>query len=286
MRSRRFKTQADIDRYIAQGFGQGEGAQYTPWLRVQDVPSKGRSRKVQGIKVNRIHHLLSDLEYAYLLVLEFSEQVVDIREQFPLFPTAEAMQISNDLGIRYPRYHSTQLPFVMTTDFLVTKLGVDGTPQLAARTLKYEADLSPSKELRRTIEKLELEKSILHAQGIQDWKIVTEKTIGQILIQNLQWLRKGATIDRHLLRLDIHVQFMEALEYYAREDRTLSSVIRATTTSAHIPYADGIVLFKYLVLNKNILVDIANKELKLTGFCPTLNFIGLNMAVSGSLKVA
>jgi len=85
VRGRRFKTQADIDRYIAQGYGQGEGVTYKPWLRVQDVPSNGRSRKVLGIKTGRQHHLLSDLEFGYLLVLEFSEQVIDIREAFPIF---------------------------------------------------------------------------------------------------------------------------------------------------------------------------------------------------------
>lgn len=85
MRARRFKTQADVDRYVADGNGAGEGELYKPWLRVQDVPSRGRSRKVQGMKVSRIHQVFSDLEYRYLTVLEFSERVVDIREQYPLY---------------------------------------------------------------------------------------------------------------------------------------------------------------------------------------------------------
>ena len=71
MRGRRFKTQADIERYIAQGYGQGQGAEYRPWLRVQDVPSHGRSRKVSGLKFNLNYHLFSDLEFAYFVVLEF-----------------------------------------------------------------------------------------------------------------------------------------------------------------------------------------------------------------------
>lgn len=53
---------------------------------VADVPSMGCSHKIPGVKVERIHHLLSDLERAYLLVCEFSEDVVDIREQYPLLP--------------------------------------------------------------------------------------------------------------------------------------------------------------------------------------------------------
>jgi hypothetical protein len=64
---------------VAQGYGLGLGAEYKPWLRVRDVPSRGRSRRVRGIKTGGIHRVLSDLEYAYLVILEFSERVVDIR---------------------------------------------------------------------------------------------------------------------------------------------------------------------------------------------------------------
>ena len=77
MRGRKFASQQDIDRHIANGFGGGAGASYVPWLRVQDVPSIGRSHKIQGVKIDRIHHLLSDLERSYFLVCEFSEDVVE-----------------------------------------------------------------------------------------------------------------------------------------------------------------------------------------------------------------
>lgn len=286
MRGRRFKTQADIDRYIKEGYGQGEGSQYSPWLRVQDVPSKGRSRKVQGKKVNRIHHLLSDVEYACFLALEFSEQVVDIREQFPLFPTEQAIDIAKQLGIRYPRYRDTQLNFVMTTDFLVTIEAPDGTRHLAARPVKTEADLLPSNKLQRTIEKLELEKALLHAQGVRDWKLVTEKTIGATLTENLIWLRKGRAPERHLLNAATHAQFMGALEYYANRERTLASVIRASATATHIPYTESILLFKHLVLNKSIVLDLTNYELKLTGRCPLFTLNDTTLPTSTVLKAA
>ena len=103
LRGRSFKTQSDIDRHIEKGFGQGTQELYVPWLRVQGVPSHGRSRKVHGVKVDRLHHLLSDLEYGYLLVAEFSPDVLDIREQFPILPQSSAVQsIAHALNIRYP----------------------------------------------------------------------------------------------------------------------------------------------------------------------------------------
>lgn len=120
MRGRRFASNQDIERHIANGFGAGAGAEYVPWLRVQDVPSMGRSWKIQGVKIDRIHHLLSDLERAYFLLCEFSEDVVDIREQYPLLPLDSTQAIARAFGVRYPRYKNNSVPLVMTTDFLLT----------------------------------------------------------------------------------------------------------------------------------------------------------------------
>lgn len=272
MRARQFKTQGDLDRHIAKGYGAGEGENYLPWLRIQDVSSRGRSRKVQGTKVNRIHHLLSDFEFWYLLLLEFSEEVVDIREQFPLFPTAEAQQIAASLGIIYPRYPSTTVPFVMTTDFVVTLVDNAGIRRTAARTLKYEDEFASSKELQRRLEKFELEKAIWASKGEDNWKIVTPDMIGPVAVSNLQWLRKGAKLERHLTHPDLHRNFLSHVDYFYSPERTLSAVIRAAATAIRLPYADGVLVFKYLVWQKAIRVNIRKDYLKLTDFCPVLLF--------------
>lgn len=287
MRGKRFKTQADIDRHVKQGRGQGEGAKYLPWLSVQDVPSRGRSHKVQGTKVDRVHHLLSDLEYAYFLLLEFSERVIDIREQYPLFPTADAQRIAAELGIRYPRYKSTQLLFVMTSDFLITQRNENGQLKLAVRTLKYEEEFADSSDGQRTVEKFELERAIWADQGVNDWKIVTHQSIGAVVARNLQWLRKGSkdSVDRHLLRLDVQQQFVDALKYFAQKDRTLSSLIRAAAQTIRCPYPEAVTLFKHQVWNKSILFDINAEELQLTGRCPALRFGDLTCD-SQNLKAA
>lgn len=287
MRGKRFKTQADIDRYIKQGYGQGEGAKYLPWLSVQDVPSRGRSRKLQGTKIDRVHHLLSDLEYVYFLLLEFSERVVDIREQYPLFPTADAQRIAAEFGIRYPKFKSTQLLFVMTSDFLVTWRDQNDQLKLAVRTLKYDADLADPSECQRTVEKFELERAIWTDRGVDDWKIVTHQSIDAVTAKNLQWLRKGAkdSVDGQLLRYDVQQKFMDALEYFMQQDRTMSSVIRSAAHAIRCPYPEAVTLFKHQVWNKSILFDIAGEELQLTGRCPELRFDDLGQS-SDNLKAA
>lgn len=275
MRGRRFKTQADIERYIAQGYGQGQGAEYRPWLRVQDVPSQGRSRKVSGLKVNRNYHLLSDLEFAYFVVLEFSEDVVDIREQYPLLPTSDLQQIAHERSIRYPKFAGTDLPYVLTTDFLVTYKASNGTTQLAARTVKYSDALQPSSTLQRTLQKLEIERYFWLNQGV-DWGIVTEQAIPAALSENLQWLRQSAVVDKGLLQPGIQQRFMDALDRLNPADRILSANIRMAGQAAHIHYKDAIQLFKHLVWHKSILLDLKAAPLRLTGVVSQFRFTDLD----------
>lgn len=190
LRGRRFASKQDIERHIANGFGAG----YMPGLRVQDVPSRGRSHKILGVKVERIHHLLSDLERAYLLVCEFSEDVVDIREQYPLLPVESTQAIAHAIGVRYPKYKSTTVPLVMTTDFLLTVKQPNGDFKTVARTIKYQQDLE-RKDSVRTREKLLVERRFWMSQGV-DWSIVTEEFFTPDLIKNLGLLRRYAQLPR------------------------------------------------------------------------------------------
>lgn len=275
MRGRRFKTQADIERYIAQGYGQGQGTEYRPWLRVQDVPSQGRSRKVAGLKVNRNYHLLSDLEFAYFVVLEFSEDVVDIREQYPLLPTSDLQEIAHARSIRYPKFAGTDLPYVLTTDFLITYKAFNGTTQLAARTVKYSDALQPSASLERTLQKLEIERCFWLEQ-CGDWGIVTEQSIPAALSENLQWLRQSAVVDKGLLQPGIQQRFMDALDRLNPADRILSANIRMAGQAASLHYKDAIQLFKHLVWHKSVLLDLKSAPLRLTWVVPQFRFTGLD----------
>ncbi|PXX05092.1 TnsA endonuclease-like protein [Paraburkholderia tropica] len=255
MRARRFRTQQDIERYVAQGYGQGVGADYKPWLRVQDVPSRGRSRKVHGLKTGRVHHVLSDLEYRYLVALEFSERVVDIREQFPLLPVAPIQDAARLRSIRYPLYAGTTVPFVMTSDFVVTVKEGDGSVREIARTVKYADELTPGSRLSRTLEKLELERAFW-AQRDVDWKLVTETSMSATKASNLIWLRGGAEIARELRDNSLQTSFVEGIAEAGTHDRTLSSLLRTVSYRLRMPYPDAVRLFRHMVWHKVLLVDL------------------------------
>lgn len=149
MRRRKYAfDEARTQRFLTEGRGAGQGCDYLPWLRIQDLPSKGRSHRPFGIKTQRVHHLLSDGEWKCFLQFEADVAVQDIREQFPMNRLL-TMRAATDIGVRHP--HTLDgTPFVMTIDFLVTRL-VGGESTLEPYTFKYEPDtLRPrEKELLR-----------------------------------------------------------------------------------------------------------------------------------------
>jgi hypothetical protein len=177
-------SQKVIDKRIKEGRGQATGVEYQPWLRIQDVPSQGLVHRIKGWKTGRLHHLMSNLELNYFYVLEWSPLVVDIREQYPLLPLEETIELAEQCGVRHPTDPRSQEPIVMTTDFLITLQG-DRRPIEQARTIK------PAQQLvsERVQQKLEIERRYWLRRKI-DWGIVTEREIPQTLCQNVALLHE------------------------------------------------------------------------------------------------
>ncbi len=100
--SSRIVTQEKIEKRIVAGDGQGVRERYVPWIKVRAFASRGTSHIVPGVTVHRAHHLLSNAEYHDLVLLEHDRSIIDIREQFPLLPTAETHALASGLNTRPP----------------------------------------------------------------------------------------------------------------------------------------------------------------------------------------
>lgn len=173
-------TQEKIERFIKEGRGQGVGAEYLPWLKIQDVPSEGRSTRGVGWTTGRRHELLSDIERDYCYLLDYSDEVSDIREQFPLLPLEETQLIAEKIGIEHPKDPKTKVPIVMSTDFLITC-----KDKLFARTVKPYTEM----EDERTIAKFEIERIYWETHNV-DWGIITDLDLPKSLVRNIEWVHK------------------------------------------------------------------------------------------------
>jgi hypothetical protein len=161
--------------------GEGHFDQYKPWHNIQDVASIGLATRIKGIKTGRPHHLLSTLELDYLYLLDWSEEVIDIREQYPL-DLKETLALAQEANLIHPPRSNPSKPIVMTTDFLITVRQPIGTKEVA-RTIKYSKDLTNP----RVLEKFEIERLYWKERNI-DWGIITELDINKTLVKNIKWL--------------------------------------------------------------------------------------------------
>lgn len=261
-------TTLNVERKMNEGMGVGRKEEYKPWIKIQDFPSTGRVSRIKGIKTNRQHELLSDLERNYFYFLEFSEAVSDIREQYPLFPLQETLLIAKELGIQHPKNPQTQEPTVMTTDFLITIKDDKGEVRDIARTLKYKKELLKE----RVLEKFEIERVYFERHGI-NWGIVTEKEVSSVVAHNLSDLHayyflddiEGVRSIEKTVRGDMLAAFISRLIDY---EGTLRSACNSFDKDMQLPRGTSIALLKHLLFNKVLVIDLSeeidlNEQLKL-----------------------
>lgn len=153
--------------------GKGTGADYKPWIKSREVPSRGTATTFADYKHGREIQTLSQGEVYYYYLLRWRDDVEDIREQYPL-----DLELTNSLcdlhGIKHPRDRNTH----MTTDFLVTK--TNGSYEAySIKTDKSELN-NP-----RTVEKLYIEKLYWESLNIPFY-IKYKADANKILVFNIR----------------------------------------------------------------------------------------------------
>lgn len=177
------KTERSRDRRIESGRGQGEGENYTPFIFIHEIPSKGRSYRYVGWKTGRVHHFLSTNEMHYFMVLEWQDRIRDIREQYPLLPLSTTEAIADTLHVKHPTAPG-DVSWPMTSDFVLT---VQSTPLDQPRTIVRTVKPAQALTDQRVCEKLAIERAWWRNQDV-DWKIVRDQDIPHVLAENVAWL--------------------------------------------------------------------------------------------------
>lgn len=178
-------TQEAITKRWKNGYGQGEGKGYKPWLTIQDVPSQGQVNRPLGWKTGRVHHFMSLNELHYFYMLEWSLHVMDVREQFPLWPPEETQAIADQLGVKHPSPPGADM-MVMTSDFYIVL--DDGSRTV--RTVKGAAEL----DNERTVQKLDIEREYWQRRGT-NWGIIVADDLPMPLVENIKWLHPHLSLE-------------------------------------------------------------------------------------------
>ncbi|MFT5872448.1 MAG: hypothetical protein ACI8WT_001379 [Clostridium sp.] len=248
-------TREKYEKWIKEGRGQGEGADYKPWLLIQDVPSKGKCSRILGIKTKRQHELFSDNEANYFYSIDFSEPVIDIREQFPLLPIEDTIGIAQELGIKHPTDPKSQEVIVITTDFLISTVDENGK-RLLARTVKQHEDLNSERQM----EKFEIERRYWLHKGI-DWGVVSEKEINETLAKNIELVYQFCNLKDLVGFQDLSPERLkEIVDEFKKEIIGVSTNIREKSHEFEermlLEVGCGISIFKHLIITKQISISM------------------------------
>lgn len=163
--------------------GKGEGKDYKPFIKAREVNSLGTCSNVVDWKHGRQMQLLSQVEYGIYMQLRWRDDVVDIREQFPLdmidvqkFLSKTNKELKNN-GQKpiHPLYGKENEP--MTTDFLLT-LSNGTFEAIAVKPDKYKLS-------ERDIEKIWFEKKYWNSKGIK-FSLMDKSDINPILVKNIR----------------------------------------------------------------------------------------------------
>ena len=235
-------------RRIKEGRGQGILSEYKPWITIHDLASKGVVSRVLGQKTGRIHHLLSRNETAYFFILDTSDKVIDIREQFPLLGVEETVSIAERAGIRHPRDPRSLYPYVLTSDFVITT-----ATGICVRSVKETKELSNL----RVREKLEIERRYWSERNV-DWRIVTEDQIDFQKARNLEWMRKGSYLRQLLpdgLAEDEVLSYF--LKLYGETSLPVCDLAALTENAFYLGEGAGILAYLRLLSDRRISIDLS-----------------------------
>ncbi|MBT2639379.1 TnsA endonuclease N-terminal domain-containing protein [Bacillus sp. ISL-39] len=240
-------TEDKVARYIKEGRGSGELSGYKPWLTNQDFPSEGRTHRIKGWKSNREHQLFSDIERNYFYILEWAENVIDIREQYPL-DREKTIKIADNKHLVHSIDKKTGSPIVMTTDFLITLRDEKGI-RFIARTIKPAAKLND----KRVIEKLEIERQYWEDEKV-DWSIVSELDIPSTLWRNIELIHPHYELEEQ------GVLLAETLYcILVKEQGRLLNVLNAFDFNYSLEAGSALAMFKHLLAKKIIRLDMQQK---------------------------
>jgi hypothetical protein len=242
------KTRKSVLAHWKSGHGQGEGIAYKPWFKTRNVPSHGERNRIKGIKNDRLHHLVSKLERHYFYILDWSLDVTDIREQFPLWHFDETTELAAQLGVKSVVAPGKEV-HVMTSDFVVD---IEGDPaRKRIRSTKYVDELKDE----RVLEKLEIERQYWLRRG-DDWAIVTEEEIPPDLALNLELWHQWHSLEGVTIGQNERDRLIEALTKEVADERgTVTAITKAQDQAFALAPGTALTVAYHLLITRQWKVD-------------------------------
>lgn len=268
-RGRKYDSYKAYSRHLKNGIGIGEKEDYSPWIRVQDIQgAQATGDKINGLKINRVHHTQSSSETTFFYLAEFNDSVIDIREQFPLVPLNLSISIANYLNIKPVKvpYVKGGLYHLLTTDFLLTT--ESGYVAVSVKPLKEFT--TPPKDIERTLEKIEIERVWWESLGV-DFKIFAPSQEDKIRAGNINWATDPLRYNYEITPFDNDL--LTSVIPTGQQD--YSALVDKIASSLNVDSIMAVNIFRVLIAQKFIQIDLS-KDFLVTGIVDIYKVEGQN----------
>jgi hypothetical protein len=236
-----------IIRWKKEGQGQGYGKDYKPWFTAKQVSSRGNTHRPKGIKTGREHLFLSDWEYYYFLLLDWSDEVVEIREQFPLLEITETIEIAKELGVDHPIDPKKNDLKVITTDFRWDRY--DGS--------EYAISFKPFKSItEREIEKMEIERMYWERRHVV-WELITEKDIPISYAKNINYVHSTFDLKDYHISQDMVLKAKRLMEpLLLKNQYKLSEITNKVDDRLGLEPGNCLTLARHFIITKQWIINM------------------------------
>ena len=248
-RGRKLEFFKDYQRALKNKYGIGQGSDYKPWFEIKDVKGHGTRSIIFGRKSQRSHHMMSSIESELFYLAEFSDNVVDIREQFPILPLNYTQKVASILGVKHPTHPKTKEPIIMTTDQLLT---IDSIQGISYHAISVKPESESDKQ--RVLEKIDIERVCWELLGVK-FSYFTGNELTKIQSRNLDWAT--APFRDNPTRFS-HEQISSALTVIKVGQFFFDDLCNKLISLNIASHDEAQLLIRYLIADKFIDVDLSS----------------------------
>lgn len=242
------------------GRGQGEGADFKPWLTRDELLSSGTRFLAHCGRFGREAHLFSTTEHKAFLLYDAFLWVTQVREQV-LLDRNETLEIAAETGIRHPMDLSTREPIAMTTDLVVDGIDRHGQSVALARSCKPTDRLDSF----NVIEHAEIERRYWTRRR-RHWAFLTDSQacISDLVYANLELMKPNRFL--HTEQEPYEGCFEEACElvlnavFSARKHQRLADLSKSVQPHINGRYSAAQILL-FLIYRGRLMASLSSAPL-------------------------
>lgn len=223
--------------------------QYLSAYKINDFSSLGRVARMYSKKTQRIHHLLSDLQFRTFLLLEWEEKVINIIENYRLVDVE--LVIDGEILELYKKMKKINELNILTCSFMITVINDKGKQVNIALLVKHERNINRN----LTSMRMQILDSYFRAKEIP-FQVIKENQICKMSCNNILWIKEGEKINNEQkVFCDEDLIFFYEYLNGANLSLPISTILTEYERKTQICKGYGIILLRISVAQRLIIMD-------------------------------